>query len=69
MPATREERRKMILEALEPDANISKIGREHGVTRRAIYKYFDQVLDNPKQRMHDAEAEAAFRRQVWELVR
>jgi hypothetical protein len=27
------------------------------------------VLDNPKQRMHDAEAEAAFRRKVWELVR
>lgn len=69
MPATREERRKMILEALQPDANISKIAREHGVTRRAIYKYFDHVLDKPKQRMHDAEAEAAFRRQVWELVR
>jgi len=69
MPATREERRKMILEALQADANISKIAREHGVTRRAIYKYFDQVLDSPKQRMHDAEAEAAFRRKVWELVR
>jgi transposase-like protein len=69
MPATREERRKIILEALQPDANMSKIAREPGGTRRAIYKYFDHVLDNPKQRMHDAEAEAAFRRKVWELVR
>ena len=69
MPATSEERRKIILEALQPDANISKIAREQGVTRRAIYKYFDHVLDNPKQRMHDAEAEAAFRRKVWALVR
>jgi transposase-like protein len=69
MPATKEERRKIILEALQPDANISKIAREHGISREAIYKYFRHTLDDPKQRMHDAEEEAVFRRKVWELVR
>ena len=36
---------------------------------KAIYKYFEHYLDDPKQRMHEAEEEAAFRRKVWELVR
>jgi transposase-like protein len=64
-----EERRQIILEALQPGANITQIARDHGISRRAIYKYFDYALDNPKQRMQDAEEEAAFRRKVWELVR
>jgi transposase-like protein len=64
-----EERRQIILEALQPNANISKIAREHGIHRNTIYEYFPHVLDNPKQRMHNAEEEAAFRRKVWELVR
>jgi transposase-like protein len=66
---TPDERRQIILEALQPDANTSKIAREHGISRFTIYKYFDHVLDDPKARMHDAEEEAAFRRKVWELVR
>jgi len=69
MPATKEERRKIILEALQPDANLTQIAKKYGITRRAIYFYFDHVLDDPKRRMQEAEDEAAFRRQVWELVR
>jgi len=64
-----EERRDVILKALQPGSNITQIAREHGLTRRAIYNYFKYVLDDPKQRLQDAEAEAAFRRKVWELVR
>jgi transposase-like protein len=64
-----QERREIILEALRPGANLSKIAREHGIQRRAIYNYFKYALDDPKQRMQEAEAELAFRRKVWELVR
>ena len=64
-----EERRQVILEALQPNANLTQIAREHGITRWAIYDYFKYVLEDPKQRLQDAEAEAAFRRKGWELVR
>jgi transposase-like protein len=66
---TDEERREIILKALQPDANISAIARDHGINRNTIYKYFRYALDDPEQKMRDAEAEAAFRRKVWELVR
>lgn len=66
---TAEERRQIILEALTPGSNISKIARDHEISRYTIYKYFDHVLDDPQARMRDAEEEAAFRRSVWELVR
>ena len=72
MPATaltNEERREIILEALQLGANLSAIAREHGINRNTIYKYFRYALKDPKQRMQDAEAEATFRRKVWELVR
>ena len=64
-----EERRDVILKALQPGSNITQIACEHGITRFAIYQYFRHALDDPKQRLQDAEAEAAFRRKVWELVR
>ena len=66
---TKEKRHQIILDALQPGANLSKLAREHGIHRQTIYDYLDFVLDNPKQRMHDSEADAAFRRKVWELVR
>lgn len=64
-----EERYQIILESLEPGANLTQIAREHGINRNTIYKYHRYALRDPKQLMHDAEAEAAFRRKVWEMVR
>jgi transposase-like protein len=66
---TKEHRRQIILEALQPGANLSKIARDHEIHRQTLYDYLRFTLDDPKQRMHDAEAEAAFRRKVWDLVR
>jgi transposase-like protein len=66
---TKEHRRQIILEALEPGVNLSKIARDHEIHRQTLYDYLRFTLDDPKQRMHDAEAEAAFRRKVWDLVR
>lgn len=64
-----DERRQIIIEALKPGANISKIAREHGIHRVSIYGFLRYVVDRPKERMHDAEAEASFRRRVWEMLR
>ena len=66
---TKETRHQIILETLQPGANLSKIARGHQIHRQTLYGYLRFALDDPKQRMHDAEAEAAFRRKVWELVR
>jgi transposase-like protein len=63
-----DERGQIILEALQPDSNLTEIARRRGVHRNTIYGYLRFVLDDPKGRMLDAEAEAAFRRKVWELV-
>ena len=46
-----EERREVILKALQPGSNITQIARDYGLTRWAIYDYFKYVLDDPKQRM------------------
>lgn len=64
-----EDRRQVILRALAPEANITALAREYGVTRKAIYKLLGNAMRDPKHKMHDAEDEAAFRRRVWELVR
>lgn len=64
-----EERQQIILESLRPGANLTQIAKEHGINRNTIYKYHRYSLRDPHQLMLDAEAEAAFRRQVWEMVR
>jgi DNA-binding NarL/FixJ family response regulator len=64
-----EERRRIILEALAPGANITKIAREHSINRATLYEYLDTVLKDPKGRLADAEDEVSFLRQVWEIVR
>ena len=39
MGVSKEERRQIILEALQPDANLSKIAREHGMV--ALHRTVD----------------------------
>lgn len=65
-PATR---RQIILEALLPDANLSKIARDYDINRSTLYELIEHAVTNPKAKMLEAEAEAEFRRRVWELVR
>ena len=66
---TKDERHQIILDALKPGANLSKVARDNGIHRSTMYDYLEFVLDKPEQKMREAEAEAAFRRKVWELVR
>lgn len=65
-PATR---RRVILEALQPGANLSKISRDYDLHRNTLYDLIENACTNPKEKLQDAEDEAAFRRRVWELVR
>jgi hypothetical protein len=44
-----EERRQIILEALQPNANLSKMAREHGTHRNTIYDYFPTCSTTPKE--------------------
>ncbi len=64
-----QDRRQMILDALSPDANISRIARAYGIHRNTLHEHINRVVKDPKGKWRDSEAEAAFRRKVWELVR
>ena len=65
---SKEERHEIILKALDPDANISQIARDHGMSRQGIYAYLDWVIDDPEGRLKAAEEEVEFRREVLRLV-
>jgi transposase-like protein len=65
-----EKRRRMILEAFGPDANISRIARTYGISRNTLHKHINRAVRDPEGQWRDAEEEAAFRRKVYdELLR
>lgn len=64
-----EKRHEMILKALDPENSITKIADEYGVLRITIYQHINRVVQDPEQQMKDAEAEATFRRKVYEMTR
>jgi transposase-like protein len=41
---SKEERHQIILEALQPNANIAEIAKRHGIRRASIYEYFRYAL-------------------------
>jgi len=66
---TDQDRRQMILDALSTDANISRIARTYGIHRNTLHQHVNRAVKDPEGKWRDTEAEAAFRRKVWELVR
>jgi transposase-like protein len=66
---TDQDRRRMILDVLSPGANISRIARAYGIHRNTLHEHINRAVKDPEGRWRDAEAEASFRRKVWELVR
>ena len=65
---TPDERRAVIMAALEPNANISEIARRYGFRRQRVYQLLRDAMLNPKERLREAEREVAFRKRVRELV-
>ena len=64
-----ERRRQMILEAFGPEANISRIAREYGINRNTLHEHINRAVRDPAGQWRDAEAEASFRRKVYEMMR
>ena len=65
---TVDQRRAVILAALEPNANMSEIARRYGIRRQRVHQLLRDAMTDPKEKLWEAEREAAFRRRVWELV-
>jgi transposase-like protein len=66
---TPEERRAVVMAALQPNANISEIARRYSIRRQRVYQLLEDALLDPKGKLTEAEREAQFRRRVWELCR
>jgi transposase-like protein len=66
---TDEKRRQMILEAVSPDANIMGIARKYGIHRNTLHRHVNRAVRDPERQWRDAEAEASFRRKVYEMTR
>ena len=65
---TSDDRRAVILAALEPNANISEIARRYGIRRQRVYQLLENAIIDPMGKLREAEREVAFRRRVKELV-
>ena len=65
---TPDERRAVVLAALEPNANVSEIARRYGIRRQRVYQLLEDATIDPKGQLKEAETELAFRRRVKELV-
>jgi transposase-like protein len=66
---TQDERREIVLAALQYHSNKSEIARRYGISRSRVYQLLESVMSNPKEKLREAEREAEFRRRVWELCR
>jgi transposase-like protein len=66
---TDQDRRQMILDALSPGANISRIARTYGIHRNTLHEHINRAVEDPEGKWRDTEAEANFRRKVYEMTR
>ena len=65
---TPDERRAIVLAALEHDANVTELARRYGVSRARIYQLLESATIDPRGELLEAQREAEFRRRVQELV-
>jgi transposase-like protein len=64
-----DERRAVVMAALQFDANMSEIARRFGISRGRLYQLLNSAMTDPKGKLREAEKEAAFRREVLRLAR
>ena len=62
-----ERRRQMILEVLRPEASVKEVAERYGINRNTLYEHVNRVVRDTEGRWR--EAEAAFRRKVYEMTR
>jgi transposase-like protein len=64
-----DERRAIVMAALQFDSNKSEIARRYGISRSRLYQILGSAMTDPKGKLREAEREVAFRRRVLELTR
>jgi transposase-like protein len=64
-----DERRAVVMAALQYGANKSEIARRFGISRSRLYQILGNAMTDPKGKLREAEREVAFRRRVLELSR
>jgi transposase-like protein len=62
-----DERRAIVLEALQPHSSITQIARRYGISRQRVYQLVEGAIIDSKDKLREAEKEAEFRRRVREL--
>ncbi len=65
---TPDERRAIVMAALEHNANVAELARRYGIRRQRVYQLLENAITDPKGKLREAEREVAFRRRVKELV-
>jgi transposase-like protein len=65
---TPDERRAVVIAALEPNANVSELARRYGIRRQRVYQLLENAIIDTEEQLREAEREVAFRRRVKELV-
>ena len=65
---TPDDRRAIVLAALDHNANITELARRYGVSRARIYQLLESAVIDPRGKLYEAQREAEFRRRVKELV-
>jgi transposase-like protein len=64
-----DERRAVVMAALQLDSIKSEIARRFGISRSRLYQLLDNAINDPRGKLREAEKEAAFRREVLRLAR
>jgi len=64
---TLDERRAVVIAALERNANVSVIARLYAIRKQRVYQPLESAMTDPKEKLRDAEREVAFRRRVLGL--
>jgi transposase-like protein len=59
-----DERRAVVMAALQYDSNKSEIARRYGISRGRLYQLLHSALTDPRGKLREAEKEASFRREV-----
>lgn len=62
-----DERRAVVLAALQPRSSMTQIARHHGLSRQRVHQLLADAMADPKGKLREAEKEVEFRRRVREL--
>jgi transposase-like protein len=64
-----DERRAIVMAALQYGSNKSEIARRFNISRGRLYQLLDDAMTDPKGKLREAEKDVQFRREVLRLTR